>query len=424
MPDKPEVTPEQITAWQERERCRFYETWNGSGHDAPKYLPVPVDVPWPDSYPSQHYLHLSVVDGEEDAVAYTPSDAYGVADRQVRLKFGCYLKKTFPEKPDTWVADLVCKFKAARAFAVSPHVLHFATGKDRINDIFETPMCARDSGCLSCMHGKFADDTIRPYHVYADSPDVAVAYVTKADRIVSRTVVNQVKRRWIRPYAATSGDNGTECGILESMLSDAGYEKGSLLGCRLTKLDTADVMLPYLDGNATDVDDEGDWWRVVSNGDYSADRTTGDATQNVSRCDSCNNRPDDCECSYCPCCDTHSPDGCNECDMCERCDRCVTHSDCNCTRCGECGELRAGIYSHQRDECSCDRCETCDELEDECECDDRPYHTCEPDPDAKYDGMDAAGARAFLNRVFVCLRDTRETAEGERAILIAAYNRL
>lgn len=68
--------------WQQREQQRLMD-------GTYKPIPLPLD------YPASHYVHLSTAKTEEDYVAYTPSDEYGKRDRQVRLKFGRYLHKTF-----------------------------------------------------------------------------------------------------------------------------------------------------------------------------------------------------------------------------------------------------------------------------------------------------------------------------------------
>ena len=83
--------------WEERELSRFADG---------TYKKVPVSL----AYPVKHYVHLSVTVTENDYVAYTPSDAYGAADRQVRLKFGRYLRKAFPELTDAEVTGMTLGF--------------------------------------------------------------------------------------------------------------------------------------------------------------------------------------------------------------------------------------------------------------------------------------------------------------------------
>lgn len=253
--------------WQQREQQRLMD-------GTYKPIPLPLD------YPASHYVHLSTAKTEDDYVAYTPSDEYGKRDRQVRLKFGRYLHKTFEQLTDAEIQGHVTALKAALALVDQPAVLCFATDRDMLNRIFETKMCASGSTYESCMYGKFQHDTIRPYHVYADSPDIAVAYVLAGEEIISRSVVSTKDKKWIRLYSRSGGDNDTDCRVLESLLSAAGYREGELEGNRLTRLDTDGVMLPYIDGGSQHIERAGKWWEVVeSGGDYVADCTDGTASR-------------------------------------------------------------------------------------------------------------------------------------------------
>lgn len=402
-------TPSALTLqWHARETERF-----ASG----AYKPIPVNL----DYPASHFAHLSTTETEADYVAYTPSDQYGQADRQVRLKFGRYLKKTFESLSDAEIQAYVTNLKSALAIADKPATLHFATDVETINQIFETRMFACGSSCDSCMYGRFDGDDIRPYHVYANSPDVAVAYVTVADAIVSRSVVSTKDKVWVRCYAIASGDNDTECGTLRSLLADAGYEEGDLYGNRLSKLDTYEVMLPYIDNGGADVKADGKWWRVVeSGGDYTADCTDGTATDNRDRCSCCDETENNCECITCECCEERSRHGCNECSMCEQCDGCTSHNGCDCERCSECSEIISPT-SRYIPSCDCSRCGDCSELTDGCTCepdededeetDDEetksasvvtPVIDCEPIPT-----ITCRDARHKLNRIYLSLLKTR-----------------
>lgn len=344
--------------WKDRERNRFITG---------DYKPVPVAL----DYPSAHFVHLSNTALEADYIAYTPSDAYGEADRQVRMKFGRYLRKTFSVMTDSEIQDYVTNFKSALAVIERPAALHFATDIETINRIFETEMNACGSTCVSCMHGKFAGQRIRPYHVYANSPDVAVAYVlTGDDKIIARSVVSTKGMRWIRLYSVASGDNDTDCGTLEQLLKDAGYTQGNLGGNRLTNLNTSPVMLPYIDYGGRHIKDTGKYWLVVEDGegDYEADCADGTATESGNRCSVCERREDNCECYVCECCNERSSNGCEECSMCEECDGCTQHYGCNCSRCSDCHNI---INPRRRytDSCECDRCGECHKLVDDCDCD-------------------------------------------------------
>ena len=343
----PDLTPEDgLEDWRAREMWRF---------DTGEYRPIPSTL----TFPANHFAHLSVTEQESDYVAYTPSDDYGERDRQVRLRYSKYLRKVFPEMSDTDLQAELMAMRAKLALSDSPSELLFATDRATITGIFETAMCACDSSYISCMHGKF-EGRNRPYHVYADSPDVAIAYLLERGEITARSVVSTRHNRWIRLYAVNGCS--TACGKLRAMLANAGYDHGSLDGSRLTKLDTDRVMLPYLDGDATYVSQSRDdqYWIVSDDdGEYIADQTDGSATENTPKCERCENDQDDCSCIYCDCCGSYL-DGCEECRMCDDCDRCFEHGLCRCPRCSECNDLI--------DDCLCERCGECDELENDCTC--------------------------------------------------------
>jgi len=348
------------TDWQSREQGRF---------DDGTYQVVPALDGL--TYPPEHYVHLSVKDTESDFVAYTPSNEYGERDRQVRLKLGKYLRKTFPTLTDAEIQAAVNALRSQLALAEQPATLYFATDRDTITEIFETEMCACNSEYVSCMHGKFTDE-IRPYHVYADSPDVAVAYVRAEGKIVSRSVVSTKDHVWIRAYSREDGDSATDCESLKALLQQAGYKRGELYGNRLTMLPSkhGSPMLPYIDNGGLEVTSTGSYWEVVQEGqgEYVADCTDGTANEAGERCDSCERLTEDCECYYCECCEERRGDGCDRCSLCEVCEGCIEHSGCSCSRCSHCNEI---ISTSRRDvtTCECDRCSECGELESDCDCD-------------------------------------------------------
>jgi hypothetical protein len=341
--------------WQWRETCRF---------ESGEYVPVPrvLDL----NYPAEHHLHLSVTKTESDFVAYTPSESYGIQDRQVRIKFGKYLRKTFPQLTDAEIQSAVTALRSKVELDATPAELRFTTERETINRIFETRMCACDSTYESCMFGKFDEDRIRPYHVYADSPDVSVAYVVERGEIVARSVVSTKNKGWVRLYAVDGCS--TRCETLRFMLEAAGYSKGDLIGNRLTKLDTSSVMLPYIDNHGMCVSELADYWEVVeSGGDYKCDQTDGTASETGPKCDCCHEREEDCGCYTCDCCESRTQHGCDDCSMCDECDGCTQHGGCFCARCSDCSEIIRPRSRHTT-RCDCDRCTACGDLTSNCDC--------------------------------------------------------
>ncbi len=350
--------------WHYRESQRFHQN---------EYLPVPSVNGL--VYPHDHYLHLSVTKTESDFVAYTPNSTYGEADRQVRLKFGKYLRKAFPSLSDAEVQSAVVSLRAKLALASAPAQLLFATDQDTIDTIFETEMYACDSSYKSCMHGKFTAWDHRPYHVYADSPDVAVAYVLEHGSIVSRSVISTKDKTWVRPYSIQANDS-TYCQALIQLLEAAGYESGSLEGNRLTKLPNRNgaVVLPYIDHGGMQVTSSGKYWEVCeSDGEYIGDHTDGLASGNTPQCERCNHDDEeDCQCSTCECCEEpyyETPD-CS-CSFCEDCDGCREHNGCECARCERCDNIISPRRRYTT-ACECSRCSDCGELERDCECEHCP----------------------------------------------------
>lgn len=358
-----------IVDWQSRERERMADG---------TYKPMPnIGI----KLDPAHFVHRSTDKGQNDYIAYTPSDAYGKQDRQTRLRLGRYLKKYFPDMSDVVVVEAVTRFKTALARESAPYELHFTTNRDMISEIFETSMYAAGSSYLSCMHGKFERWTHRPYHVYADSPDVAVAYLVKMGEIVARSVVATKTNQWVRTYSIQSGDS-KYCDVLEEMLEAAGYSEGDLEGCLITKLPSDRVIAPYIDGAARYLTHHNaTTWRVSDSGDYCCDNTNGYAA-GEDLCPRCENAEDDCSCIYCDCCEEYFAEGCDSCSMCEECERCISHEHCNCDRCSDCNEIISptGRYTTRcrctrctdcnelMDDCECDRCDVCEELEADCEC--------------------------------------------------------
>lgn len=350
--------------WQCREQCRFD---NGEYTRLPDLSDV---IKW--DWPAEHYLHLSATVQESDFVAYTPNEAYGIADRQVRLKFGKYLRKTFADLSDHQIQLAVASLRAKLALKETPALLQFATDRDTITWIFETPMFACDSDVVSCMYNKFSG-TARPYHVYADSPDVAIAYLMERGNLIARSVVSTKDKVWIRPYAIKERDS-IYCNMLLDLLQQAGYTEGELNGNRLTNLGAE--RLPYLDYGGKGVIDCGKYWEVCEeeDGDYRASNTDGTGERRRLICDRCECDEDECECIYCACCTEYYYPECPHCSQCEDCDECMEHGRCQCERCANCGDL-VEPNSRYANRCECGRCCECNRLTDDCECEPEAIET-------------------------------------------------
>lgn len=304
--------------WIDRESSRM-----SSGH----YVPVPwADVHWATKH-WDHFAHVSLdVPG---MIAYTPDDAHGVADRQIRVKPGKYLQKFCA---DHLTADDVNDW-ASRVKSYTAD-LQLATTPDDIARVY----CS-ENGPTSCMsrdsyHQKFDFET-HPTRVYGNS-DLAVAYIGTLgegetdSRIAARAVVWPANKIWSRIY----GDTAT----LQHVLTKAGYSEGDVDGSRVRAIrrDRGGYYMPYVDGvSYAELDGK---WFVLGSGEYATDNTDGSTDEEDSNtCANCGDRcgEDD---TWCQSCD-------NDRQYCEHCGNDYFGDDAS-----------SGHYSEERSTWFCESC--------------------------------------------------------------------
>lgn len=187
------------------------------------------------------FIHVS--HDNPQYVSYTPSVEFGAQDRQLRTTLGRYLTKHKPNALDqNQLNQLSAQFKAS----FSHCEIFWATTPDEIEHVYRT-------GPHSCMsyaadHNGFGS-FVHPTAAYANTPDIAVAYIkNKANKVSARTVVNKVTNEFIRIY----GDR-----TLQLRLSMMGYRPGNLYKARLRAIPahnpythealTRTYVAPYLD---------------------------------------------------------------------------------------------------------------------------------------------------------------------------------
>lgn len=273
-----------LTAWKGREESRLE---NGD------YRKLHPAIQSAVSFNPAHYVHYSVKNtanedgGNRDAVnmiAYTESEDKGQRDKQTVCTFGRYLKKFHADLSDSQIEALVVKYRTSQVNEI--YSLKTTTDMAVISAVYETQMGAGHD-YTSCMYGKFTWMKVRPYHVYADSPDVALAYMVDDDgKILARSLVTTRENRlgYVRLYAtneqSSSNWEAKKQKFLE-LLQAAGYgRQRDLEGCRITKQydDYDTVIAPYIDGGADYLHDSGDYWLVSSDKDgseYQACETSG-----------------------------------------------------------------------------------------------------------------------------------------------------
>lgn len=261
--------PASGVRWRDRERCACYF---GRG----RAVPWIEETWWMQSdYWALHYPRPSKKDPSK--IVFTPSEEWGQADRQLRMRPGKYLARYFsdvltPEQIRTYVA----KWDAAFA----PRVLQFARTADEIEHVYV-------NGPRSCMAYDASDFSshCHPARVYADG-DLQLAYITGADGddIVGRALVWPDKMVHGRVYG--------DIERMEHALESAGYTPGSLVGARIGKIEDpgGGYVMPYLDHGGY-VEDDWNYF-VISDHGIPADNTNGLAGAGPV-CDNCGDRDPD-----------------------------------------------------------------------------------------------------------------------------------
>lgn len=331
---------DEIDAWHRRESERLH-----TGH----YQPVPwyryTTLTEATRY---HYAHRSR--NRDGMIAYTPSDEYGVQDRQLRVRPGRYLAEFYPTiaqaQRDQWAHDCDPKMEN----------LQFATSAEDIVSVYQ-------HGPGSCMDGRhFPVDRynhdgsdgcqIHPCAVYGDS-DLALAYLGTVDRAIARCIVWPERRRYSRLYGETN--------LLAERLHEAGYTPGSMIGARIRRIDRArdHVIVPYLDGAEAAVVYDSQYLQLVDVGDLDDDDQYCDGSYQCGYATFRTLEPEQVACDHCHALyDPEQSDYGSE--YCESCgnDRML------CDRCDTGGWNFEVIDDHYLcDDCVCDHVSTCQDAD-------------------------------------------------------------
>jgi hypothetical protein len=214
-------------------------------------------LPWSLEPIADHFAHISIDKGS--MVAFTPDEAKGMVDVQVRMKPGRYLTKFYPNLTGDEVRTLACELDAANA-------VRFAETADDMETVYT-------NGPSSCMSHDAYDysSPIHPVRVYA-AGDLAVAFLSSVAigedgfRASARALCWPDKKLYGRIY----GDSDR----LAPALAALGYEEGDLDGAKVRKMAHGNgYVLPYIDG-CQSVTDHGSHF-VIGGGEIDANETNG-----------------------------------------------------------------------------------------------------------------------------------------------------
>ena len=213
-------------------------------------------------------------------LAYTPSEEYGAADRQVITSIGKYVHKHWPHVKDDVLRDAASLY--------TPDTF-------KIVDSVEAIIMGCENGPKSCMASRSSycshdfkstrglDD--HPYRCYDPALGWRMALRVAVDgTIMARALLNE--KVFVRTYGRTADDPelSTADTALRAWLEASGYEKGdswprgTRLRCRALG---GSIQAPYLDGDNTRLSyHSGDTYTICSDGDYDGCQTNGLAENN------------------------------------------------------------------------------------------------------------------------------------------------
>jgi hypothetical protein len=278
--------------WQTREQARF----DAGTYKPPMWANERFWVDYHSSFRS-HFAHISTDD--PTMLAYTPDDAKGEADRQVRLKPGKYLTKFFgaSEKPGL-LQGLIAEgpLKECHPVLTKQQIAYYAewwengerppSAHSKLTLKFaETPEQIAKTykdGIRSCMGGaeggyRFKTVKDHPTRVYG-AGDLQLAYLVDDEKkIRARAICWPEKKTFGRCYPAPqnwpadgfeSEQDSTDCqNELRQRLRKMGYtdigERSNVLdGARLLRIPIATrpgfYVMPYLDNDYGVVEAEGE----------------------------------------------------------------------------------------------------------------------------------------------------------------------
>ena len=266
-----DTLPEEDREWISREARRMgqeYELvpWHTQEWFSAKY----GDSTNPVFY---HMPHLS--EKHPGLIAYTENFDKGRRDIQTPIKPGKYLQRFFG---DVLSPDEIREWASKCSVQNSAYELHFTTDADEIERVYT-------NGPHSCMSHKNWDSGIHPCRVYSEG-DLALAYLTKGDDIVARTIVWPENKTYVRIY----GDFDR----LKALLEDQGYCQGYSDGARIKAIPYREAyIMPYIDGaDLASLTDDGAFFVIDNRGMYCTDNTNG-TTDNGKYCEHCESHTND-----------------------------------------------------------------------------------------------------------------------------------
>ena len=255
----------QSRVWYRRERDR------ASMHPTiVKMLNTPEQAQYLTDWREMVLEYPHVADTDATKIAYTESEAKGVADRQTVTTLGKYIKRHAPDMPDHVLRDMVM-------LSVAEVVL--------VHDL-QGMIDAVQNGPRSCMQGGFST---HPYSVYDPQYGWHMAVRRESGDIVGRCLCleHNDRKLFVRSYRTNEGGYSQSDEGMNAWLEERGYihADGWPNGAKLAAIwEGSALVLPYIDGDNSRCDARDGYLRLDDCGEYEGDNTNGYASGPEDRC--------------------------------------------------------------------------------------------------------------------------------------------
>jgi hypothetical protein len=275
-------------------------TWHNTAQSKFKLHPAVIDCMHISSPKNIRNLLIEYPHKSSDGkqIAYYQNEEKGYKGIATTGKIGKFLTRHFPTIKDTIIRDIVAVY----------------TVEISIVDSMDEMLNVIINGPGSCMAND--DFPIHPYKVYDPVYGWKMAVRTSSDgEITGRALINE--DTFVRCYAKSVSGNVYASGadnMLESWLLANGFKKiNTWKNKKIKKIEhRCRIVAPYLDGNDDELDDCGEYFTIVPDGEYKCDSTGGFADDtNSCRCADCGCRMSEDDGHYIS--DWHDGSVCDDC---------------------------------------------------------------------------------------------------------------
>ena len=263
--------------WQQREYTRMVD---GTYRRVPEFLTA--------FCPYIHYAHIS--DKDPTKIAYTQSPEKGMDDIQTVTPVSTYLARFNPSLPSHEVRDLADRYLAYVRGEINVTISYT---REAFRFAYSNqPVLSPSSSHVSCMarSGRHytGSDNLHPAESYSTDQDgFHIAYTVSykdPNVVTARALVWPKYKHYNKVYAL---EPSYRTALIEYLGKEGYYEVNDFDGGCLSRIDVStgytsdeedgEFLMPYIDGNAQQVDDNPYRKRfyIRHGGDYSATGTTG-----------------------------------------------------------------------------------------------------------------------------------------------------